>query len=99
MESLQTVEEVATEQTFLHFLRKVGVGSSNDPHVHRLRLWRSDWMDLVALDQAQELTLVAAAQLANFVQKECPAPRLRDCPRIVRDGVGEAAFAVAEELR
>src|SRR5581483_12072620 len=63
------------------------------------RLGAADRADLAVLQDAQELRLEVGRHLADLVEEHRPAVRRLEQALLVRDGAGERAPEMAEQLR
>src|SRR5438105_6386486 len=68
-------------------------------HVGPAHPGTADELKFPLLQHAEELCLHGGAHLAHFVEKQRPTGRLLEPPRPRRDGSGEGALLVAEQLR
>ncbi len=70
VDDLQPVQQVLAEMAGRHQVGKVAVGGRDHPNVDaRLRLIRTDGLDLAVLEKPQQERLHAQAHLADFVQE------------------------------
>ena len=79
-------------------LLEVAVRRGDDPHVDPDRLRAADALELLLLEHAQELRLQVERQVADLVQEERAAVGQLEAPDPPRDGAGERAPLVAEQL-
>ena len=96
---VEPVEEVLAEAALAHLLLEVAVGGRHDPHVDRHRLGAADAQDLPLLQDAQQLHLQVALEVADLVEEQRRAARLLEEADLARVGPGEGALLVAEQLR
>ena len=75
------------------------VGSGDDAHISDAQRLLADNAELAALQKPQQCGLRMGRQRIDFVQKQCPAPRVFDQSRLIALGVGERAAAVSEQGR
>jgi hypothetical protein len=95
---VQAVVEVLAEAAGLHLHVEVAVGGRDDPHVHLHRVRAADRAHLVVLEHAQELGLETRAHVADLVEEERAAVGALEQAALGRDGSGEGAAHVAEQL-
>src|SRR6185312_16751986 len=91
--------EVLAEIALARLLLEVAVGGGDEADIDLDRLAAADPVDLALLDGAQQLRLEAGVHLAHLVEQQRPAIRLLELADAPRDGAGEGAFLMAEELR
>ena len=77
---------------------EVPVGRRDDAHVDPLRARAADALELLLLEDAQQLRLQLERDVADLVEEERAAVRQLEAPDPLRDGAGERAALVAEEL-
>ena len=77
---------------------QIGIGRSDDPHVHLDDLRSPDPPDLFIFQDPQEFSLERERHLAQLIQENgAPVGRLEK-PDLPRSGPGEGAALIAEEL-
>ena len=97
-EHVEAVEEVGAEPPLAHVPREVAVGRGQHPHVHLDRLRGAQPLERPALEHAQQLGLHAEGQLADLVEEDRAAVGHLEAAEGARDGAGEGALLVAEQL-
>ena len=97
-DDVEAVEEVLPEPALPDLPLEVAVGRRHHPHVHRHRLGPAHAQDLSLLQDAQQLHLQLALELADLVEEEGRAAGLLEEADLARVGPGEGALLVAEEL-
>ncbi len=70
----------------------------DQPHVDLYRRRSADALEAPFLESAEDLGLQRERQVANLVEEERAAMRHLELARLARDGAGEGALFVAEEL-
>jgi hypothetical protein len=75
------------------------VGGGDDPHVDLDCPAAADALELAFLQNAQQLGLERARDVADFVEEEGAAVRLLEAPLARLDCAGEGAAFVAKEFR
>ena len=74
------------------------VGRRDQPHVDLQRRRAADALEPLLLERAQDLRLQRQRQLADLVEEQRAAVRHLELARLARDGAGERALLVAEQL-
>ena len=99
LEHAEPVVEILAELAALHRGVQVAVGGGDhaDVGVHHARA--AEAHELALLEHAQQLGLHRRRHLADLVEEQHAAGGLLDAARLGRDGAGERAALVAEELR
>src|SRR6266851_5405757 len=90
--------EILAEAAFADLLFEVAVGGGDQADVDPDRAGAADAIDLTLLDGAQQLSLQARMHLADLIEQQRAAGRLLEFADSARDGPGEGALLVAEEL-
>ena len=90
--------EILAESALAHRLLEVAVRGGDDADVDLHRLGAADAVDLALLDGAQQLGLQARMHLADFVEQQGAAIGFLELADAARDGAGEGALLVAEQL-
>ena len=98
VDDVEAVEEILAERPLLHLVGKVAVGGREDADVDRHRPGAADAVDHALLDGAQQLGLQAHVHLGDLVEQQRAAVGLLELADAARDGAGEGALLVAEEL-
>ena len=78
---------------------QVAMCGGDDPQIDGNRLDAADRYDGTLLNAAQQFGLNGQRQLADFIEKQRAAIGATNKAQSGRDGAGERAFHVAEELR
>ena len=78
--------------------RQVAVGGGEDAHVHPHRRGAAEPVDLALLQRAQQLGLQPDVHLADLVEQQRAAIGRLELADAARDGAGERALLVAEQL-
>src|SRR5258708_26759821 len=94
----EAIVEVGSESMGLHFGAQALVRCGDDAHVDGLVACASDGLDLAPLEHAQDLRLKIERELAYLVEEDRSAGRRRERALARRDGSGERAALVTEEL-
>src|SRR6185369_7058773 len=79
-------------------LPEVSVGGRDDADVDPLRLASPDHHELPGLDHPQQLGLQVGSQLGDLVDEDRARVSLREDALSARDGAGERALDVSEEM-
>ena len=95
---VQAVVQILAERAVLHHLQQVGVGRGDDADVDLDRAVIADALELALLQHAQHLHLQRHRHGAHFVEEERAPVGLLEPALAHRDGAGERAAHVAEEL-
>ena len=98
VDDVEPVVEVLAEAAGADLLLEHAVGRGDDADVDLLGLAVADAEDDALLQRAQELHLEVQRQLADLVEEERAAVGDLELARARRDGAGEGALHVAEEL-
>ena len=77
---------------------EVAVGGGDDAHVDRAGLRAAHALELAVLQDAQQLGLQRDGQLADLVQEQRPPVGQLEAAELARQGAGEGALLVAEQL-
>ena len=97
-DDVQAEVEVLAEAARGHLVAEDAVRRGDDAHVDRARLASAHAEHLALLEDAQELRLDVRAHLADLVEEERAAVGALEAAGPRRDGAGEGALLVAEEL-
>jgi hypothetical protein len=95
---VDAVIEILAKGAAAHHLIEIAMGGDDDADVYRDGAVASDALDLLFLEHAQQLGLHDRGHIANFVEEQRAAMGLLELAEMARDGAGEGAFLVAEEL-
>ena len=95
----EPVVEVFAELAALHRGVQVAVGGGDHADVGAHHARAAEAHELALLEHAQQLGLHGGRHLADLVEEQHAAGGLLDASRLGRDGAGEGAALVAEELR
>ena len=95
---LEPVVEVAAELLFCDHFGQVAIGGGDEAHVDGDGPRAAQALDLPLLQRAQQLGLQVERHLADLVEKERALVRQLEAADLARDGAGERALFVAEEL-
>ena len=95
---LEAVKEVAAELLFRDHFGQIAIGGGDEAHVDGDGPRAAEALDLALLQGAQQFGLQVERQLAHLVEKERAFVRQLQAADLARDGAGERAFLVAEEL-
>ena len=95
---VQAVVEVLAEGALLHQAVEVGVGGGDDPHVGAHDLDAAQPHELLLLDHPQQLRLGVGRDVADLVEEDRAVGGDLEQPLLARDGAGERAPDVAEEV-
>ena len=96
-DDVEPIVEVLAEAPRLHLGEQIAVGRGDDADVG-LDGVAAERLVLALLQDAQELHLHLRRELADLVEEERAAGGLREAAVLLRDGAGERAALVAEEL-
>src|SRR5947209_14725169 len=97
-EPLQPEIEVLAEPALDAAPLEVAIAGGNHTDVDGGRPRRSDPVEALVLEHAQQLALMLGAQLADLVEEDRPPARLLEESLPIGDRAGEAAADVAEHL-
>src|SRR5882762_10647458 len=97
-DDVEPVEEILPEPPRFDGLPEVLVGGGDHARVHLDGSALPHPADLAFLQDAQELSLDARADVADLVEKQGPAGGLLEQPAPGAGGAGEAAAGMAEQL-
>jgi hypothetical protein len=92
------VEQVVAEPPRLHVSIEVPPSRREHAHVHLLAPIRPDRTHLRALDRAQQLRLEREVEVSDLVDEQRAAVRLLEDALARRDGAGEGAPRMTEQL-
>ena len=95
---VEAVVEIFAEASAADLVFEDAVGRGDDADVDLLRLAVADAEDDALLQRAEELHLEVERQLADLVEEERALVGDLELARARRDGAGERALHVAEEL-
>src|SRR5262249_52428192 len=95
---VKTVVKVVAEQPVLHHLLQVTVGRSHQAHVDTFGVRAAQSLELPLLQGAKKLRLDLGRDVADLVQEEAPAIGQFQASDLLRDGAGERALLMAEQL-
>src|SRR5262245_39670062 len=95
---VQAVIEVLAEFPLLDALLEVRVGRREHPHIYGLRTRLANRHHLALLEKPQQFRLDIEREVADLIEKQRAAHRCPDEPLLIRDGTGEAATSMAEQL-
>src|SRR5262249_6383511 len=68
------------------------------PHVDSMRLRAAEALELLLLKHAQQFRLQREGNIADFVEEQRALVRHVEAADLLRDGAGERAFLMAEQL-
>ena len=94
----QPVIKILTKLAIAHRSFEIAVGGSNHAHIHLHIADAAHAADDLVFQHAQQFGLQQGRELADLVEKKCPAVGGLEQPFLHLLGVGERAFLVAEEL-
>jgi hypothetical protein len=97
-EDLEAVKEVAAKLLFRDHFGQVAIGGGDEAHVDGDGPRSAQALDLALLQSAQQLGLQVERQLAHLVEKERALVGQLQTADLARNGAGERALLVAEEL-
>src|SRR5260370_277702 len=97
-EDVQAVVEVVAEPLLLDHLDEVAVRRGDQADVDLDRPGAAEALERLLLEDLEELRLELERDLAYLVEEERAAVRHLEAPELLRDGAGERAAFVAEEL-
>src|SRR5438034_8727829 len=97
-EDVQAVVEVFAEALLLDQASEVAVRRGDQADVDLDRPGAADTLELLLLEDPEELRLEVERDLADLVEEERAAMGHLEAPDLLRDGSGERAPLVAEEL-
>ena len=97
-EDRQPEEEILAEPPRGHGGTQTLVRRRHQPHVDLHRRRSADALEAPLFERAQDLGLQRERQVADLVEEERAAVRHLELARLARDGAGEGALLVAEEL-
>src|SRR3989442_1906455 len=95
---VQAVKQIFPESSFFDLLAQIAVGGGNDPHIHLDHSASTEPLDLSSLNHAQKIRLHVERKLTDFVQEDRTAVLLFEQSFSLRDGAGESAPFIAEQL-
>ena len=95
---VEPVKQVFAEQPGGNHRRQVLVGRSDDPHIHRNLGAPANPADLPRLQRAQQAGLRLQRHIANLIEKQRAAMGLLKFAGVARDGAGERALLMPEQL-
>ena len=95
---VQAVEEVLAKATRPRFRRELAIRRRDEPEIDVDRHPRSDSLDLLLLDHAQELGLEREFELSDLVKQDGRAVGELELPDHPREGARESAPLVSEEF-
>src|SRR5690349_21052146 len=95
---VQPVIKILAECSALGAFRQVAIGSGDDPDVDAYGPGTAHALELTLLEYAEQLGLESRSQLAHFVEENRAAFGDLELPSLLRNGAGECAFLVAEQL-
>ncbi len=94
----ETVEEILAELAGRDHGLEIAVRGGDDAHVDADGLGSADALELALLDDAQQLHLHGAGNVADLVEEERALVGELDAPWLALRGAGERAFLVTEQL-
>ena len=97
-EHVEAVVEIAAELLVGDHLREVAVGRRDQPDVDADGPGAAQALELLLLQHAQELRLQLERDVADLVEEQRAAIGQLEPADLLRDGAGEGALLVAEEL-
>ena len=97
-EHVQAIIEVVAKLAVGDHLRQVAVRRRHQAHVHPDRSRAPQALELLLLQHAEELRLQLRWDVADLVEEERPLVGQLEAANFLRDGAGEGAFLVAEQL-
>src|SRR4030095_15941830 len=77
---------------------RVAFGRAHQPNIDANRSGRSEPLEFLFLQDAQELRLQLQRNVADLVEEERAAVRQLEATEFLRDGAGERALLVPEQL-
>src|SRR5262249_33951304 len=95
---VEAIEEVLAEAALVDELAQAAVGRGDDAHVDVKRLVAPYPLERTLLEKSQQLDLRGGGDLAHLVEEERSLVGLFEPPLAARDGSGEGAPLVPEQL-
>ena len=95
---VQAIKEVRPERLCLDHLFEVAIGGCNQSRVRSERARAAEALELPLLKHAKQLRLQLERDFADLVQEHGPAVRELEASDPLRDGAGERALLVPEQL-
>src|SRR5690606_8062258 len=96
--SVDTVQEVLAERSVTHHVVQGHIRSAYEPYINRSRLVRSHPGHLPRLQRTQQLALEVEAEVADFVEEECPFVREFKPPRPVFARIRKRALLMPKQF-
>ena len=96
--NVDAIEKIVAEHAFAHLLFQILVGRDDHPHVHLGRHFTAHRIELPLLQHAQKLGLSRKRHVADFVQEQRAAMRLREQTLGAPDRARECALFVSKQL-
>ena len=90
--------EILAERAAVDLFAQVAVGRRDHADVDLVRAVAADALDLALLEHAQQLGLQRDVELADLVEEDRAAVGLLEAADVLRDGAGERALLVTEQL-
>ena len=98
MNNRQAVEEIFAKTLFADFNAQVTIRGGHHSDIELARTYRSDWLDFMRLQDAQQLALHGERHLADFIEKDRAALGMLEKPGTSLVRASESPFHVAEHL-
>src|SRR5579862_4020248 len=95
---VQPIEQILAKRAFRDALAEIPIRCGDDADIDRDRLGPPDPFEGALLQHSEELRLQGGRDVADLVQKEGPAVGELELAGPARDGAGEGALLVAEQL-
>jgi hypothetical protein len=97
-EAAQAVIEVFAQAAGGHRVQRIAIGGRDDAHFHRQVGLAADAPIAAEVEHAQQVRLQCRRHFGDFVEEERAVRGLFEESAVARDGAGEAAFLVPEQL-
>ena len=95
---IQAIEEIGTKGLIVYHLRKIAVGGGDETRIGAHGSRASEPFEFALLQDAQQFRLEFERNLADLVEKDGPPVGEFEAPNALREGSGEGAPLMTEEL-
>src|SRR5208282_4940908 len=97
-EDIQTIVEVAAKFASIRHLCQIPIGCSHQSHVHLVSPGAAQALEFLFLQYAEQFGLQCRWNITHLVEEERTLVSQLETANFLRDGSGERALLVAEEL-
>src|SRR5581483_851748 len=95
---IETIKKIGAEAAIARKLLELAVARGDDTHIDLALFVAAEADERLGFDRAQQFRLCAEIELADLVEKQCPAVGGLEVPDLPLVGVRKRAFLITEQL-